>query len=84
MGSLLSERRPFFILLLAGLGYEAREDRHVSPRLSLYQNGRTFFALLFCNMDIIAVEYGNLGDDDDDTVFVNNDEGNLKSVGVIH
>jgi hypothetical protein len=33
-------------------------------------------------MDIIAAEYGNLGDDDD-AVFVNNEERNLESVGVI-
>jgi hypothetical protein len=82
--TLLSERGPFFILLPAGLRYEAREDRHGSPRLLLDQNGRAFFALLFCNMDILAAEYGNLGDDDvDDAVFVNNEEGNLESVSVI-
>jgi hypothetical protein len=34
-------------------------------------------------MDIIAAEYNNLGDDDDDEVLVDNEEGNLESVGVI-
>jgi hypothetical protein len=34
-------------------------------------------------MDIIAAEYNNLGDDDDDEVLVDNEEGNLEAVGVI-
>jgi hypothetical protein len=34
-GSLLAERGLFFILLLVGWGYEAREDCNSSPRLLL-------------------------------------------------